>query len=342
MRDATDSPTFRLIEVDVEMVTTLAWKGDDLFDMASGDVTIELDPVAEKRRSVRFSSYGLKFDRAVACQEGCHQGIYQARGTKALVRNPADQLEELNRSYYHAEVYEYPICIFHSASRSLVAHCPHDYNVIELHDSDTWESLTPARGRKAHDFFHSRLSVSPGARYLLSAGWFWHPFESIMVFDVGEALSDHTHLDGPGLQVPVAAEVDSATFLGPDRVLIATKGDERLDDPDHDSRALGAAQLGCWSISEGDWVTRARLNSMAGTLVAVGPGHVLGLYGHPKLIDVESGAIVQEWPGIRTGRQDGSLLLGEEADRIPPIARDESRARLAVAGDGMISLLLAG
>jgi hypothetical protein len=46
-----------------------------------------------------------------------------------------------------------------------------------------------------------------------------------------------------------------------------------------------------------------------GTLMAVGPAHVLTLYEHPRLIEIASGGIIEEWPTIASGTQQGSVLL---------------------------------
>jgi hypothetical protein len=44
-----------------------------------------------------------------------------------------------------------------------------------------------ARGRvidAAVDFFHSRLAVSPDGRFLLSAGWVWHPLSLAEIYEL--------------------------------------------------------------------------------------------------------------------------------------------------------------
>jgi hypothetical protein len=80
--------------------------------------------------------------------------------------------------------------VFHRAGRALVAHCPASYRQLHIDDADSGERLTTTGRREAHDFFHSRLEVSPDGRYLLSAGWFWHPWEALMLFEVDEATHE--------------------------------------------------------------------------------------------------------------------------------------------------------
>ncbi len=64
------------------------------------------------------------------------------------------------------------------------------YNRLEIEDARTGEPLTAGPEREPDDFFHSRLAVSPSGRYLLSAGWVWHPWGCLVVFDLRQALAD--------------------------------------------------------------------------------------------------------------------------------------------------------
>jgi hypothetical protein len=325
-------------------VKTLTWRGDALFDMARGERTIPISGAPEKRR---FSGYGPRFDRGAACPAGCHQAIYQTLGTKAVLRTPSDEVRELDRSYYCADAYEYPIAIFQVGDRTLVAHCPTDYNVIHLDDADSGERLTAShRLERADDFFHSRLEASPDGRFLLSAGWVWHPWEGLCVFDVSEALADPAHLDRGGIDAPgskvgsVAGEVAPATFLDESTVVVATKDDdERLDDPEPDTAAVGGRELATWSLRDKQWVTRAHPRVPLGTIMAFGSEHVVSFFEHPRLLNLETGVMVEEWPEIGTGRQRGALLMDDGSEGIPPIARDPFHARFAVAAADHIDVI---
>jgi hypothetical protein len=322
-------------------VSALSWKGHELFDMAGGESTIH---ISDGRLERKYSGYGQRFDRASACPAGCHQAIYECLGTKALLRRSSGDLEELDRSFYHADVYEFPLALFHRDGRALLAHCPDSYRQLHVDDADAGDRLTKNGRLEARDFFHSRLEASPDGRYLLSAGWFWHPWEALMLFDVDEAIADPRTLDGPGLGgttpwLMIAAEVAAATFSDSDRVLVATKGGERLDDPDVEEASLGCGELGCWAISEREWVSRSSPGIPLGTLMAVGPAHVLSLYEHPRLIEIASGSIVEEWPAIASGTQQGSLILGDEQAMIPPIARDPLHNRIAIADSTGINVI---
>jgi hypothetical protein len=62
--------------------------------------------------------------------------IYKRLGTKALLLKDGKFVREMNRSFYHANVYAYPVCLLRGPdNRILVAHCPDEYNRIELDDA---------------------------------------------------------------------------------------------------------------------------------------------------------------------------------------------------------------
>jgi hypothetical protein len=71
-----------------------------------------LDGAVEKAK-VRWA---FPFDAAQSTPDGRIAVIYQRRGTKGLVLRGERVLRELNRSFYHADAYEYPIC--HRATTS--------------------------------------------------------------------------------------------------------------------------------------------------------------------------------------------------------------------------------
>src|SRR5256885_1593523 len=82
-------------------------------------------------------------------------------------------LREINRRYYHGNDYEYPIALGRLPDgREVLVHCPDHYNKLEIEELSSGRRLTERPGR-APDVFHSRLSLSPGGRRLLSGGLGW-------------------------------------------------------------------------------------------------------------------------------------------------------------------------
>ena len=318
-------------------VRSLVWRGEDLFDPIGGERVIRL---AGEQSKPPYGPYPYPFDRAAICPGGCHVAMYTARQTKGLILGRERTYRQINRDYYHAGVYEYPIALGRIADgRELLAHCPDKYSQLEIESLDTGEPMT-GRPPSTFDFFHSRLEFSPGGRYLLSAGWYWHPWDSLYVYDVEAVLAEPQGLDGKG-DLPgrrVAAELASATFRDDDTLIVATVPDpERMDDPEPEPRSLGSMELASWSISSSEWLTRAPLEKPVGGLMSAGSSHVISFHEHPRLIDLNTGRVVREWSDLATGTQLGSYASGTKD--VPPIAKDPAGLRFAVADSDLISVI---
>src|SRR5262249_20837678 len=154
----------------------------------------------------------------------------------------------------------------------------------QIEDLESGQCMTGGE-RTPADVFHSRLAVSPDGRHLLMAGWVWHPYGVGWVFDLQQALTDPSVLDGRGI-VPlyeaVDAEVAAACWLDDDRVVMATSTEESLDGDQPE--ALSPGQLGVWSISASAWQHRTTVTNPVGMMIAC-DDRVLALHGHPRLVD---------------------------------------------------------
>jgi hypothetical protein len=139
-------------------IRSLCWRGEELVDWVGGCRAFALDG-RERPSSVH---YAYRFDAATASPDGRYAVIYEQLGTKGLLLHDGKCIREINRSYYHADAYEYPVALFRDpGGRLLLAHCPEDYCRIDLEEAETGRLLTASAGRKLEDFFHSRLTASP-------------------------------------------------------------------------------------------------------------------------------------------------------------------------------------
>ncbi|AZP18949.1 hypothetical protein EJC51_24500 [Streptomyces aquilus] len=323
-----------LIVVEVtEEAQSLVWDGDDLVDVVGGGRRWGPDGV-EHPGPV---NHGFPFDRSIVSPSGRYSVVYAERGTKALLLDGDGLVRELNRSYYQADVFDYPVALGAlQDGREVLVHCPEEYNVLEIEDAESGERLTVGE-RRPKDVFHSRLAVSPGGTHLLSAGWFWHPYGVVEVFDLTSALTDPAVLDGQGVlpeDPGIDAEVASACWLDGDRLAVAT-GEEPHDE-EETTPALGRRQLGVWSLSGRRWIHRSKVDFALGTLIARGDT-VVSLYGHPRLIDVTTGGVVAEWPTVEVPRRDGSY--GVTHIPSPVVALHPDGIRLAVAQPDSIAII---
>jgi hypothetical protein len=195
-------------------------------------------------------------------------------------------VREIHRAPYHADAFLYPVCLFTLDGRVVLAHCPESYARIEIEDADTGERLTHSSSRKEADFFHSRLSTSPGAKRLMSAGWVWTPWDAIVWFDIAAAIADPTLLEllegSPRSRNIGLAEEGSATWLDDDRIIIG--GSSEAEDPEesaetdraHPGPHLRPKGLALYHIPSRAFVQSADLGYPPGTMMAAGPvRHVL-------------------------------------------------------------------
>jgi hypothetical protein len=320
-------------------IRSLSWCGEELVDWVGGARRFSLDGIQE-RAAIR---YAYRFDSAIACPEGRFAVIYEKLGTKGLLLDNGKVVRELNRSFYQAEAYEYPVSFLRgSAGQLLLAHCPNAYCQIDFEDVETGRSLTASNERKPSDFFHSRLAVSPNGKRLLSAGWVWHPWSAVVWFDISRALKDPLHLDR-GEPVRSGREEASACWLDDDLLVATGSGD--IEDADDEQKAepvpqLGPLGLAIFDIAQGVCLRAFQLNEPAGTVFAVDRRHILSLYRHPKLIDLETGKIVHAWSDLRSGLQSSSIIWGMKEDAMPPpMTFDPIRKRFAIANGDVVTII---
>jgi hypothetical protein len=309
-------------------VRSLIWEHDTLVDWAGGGVRYGMDGTVTPRRR----SFSTTFDAAAISPSGEYVVLYARLGTKGILLRNGNLIREVNRSYYCADAFEYPICMVRLASgREAIIHCPIEYNRLEIDDLETGASLTAGQERTPSDFFHSRLASSPDGANIVSAGWLWNPIDEVRIFDVASALNDPSLLDGHGLINCAWADESSATFL-PDGKLAVTLAS--MDDDEAEKRE---PELLLFDLLEPAPRSTRKLSARAGTMMAVGTDHLLTLHTFPRLINIATGEIEHEWPHIYSGVQTSSILAGSA---LPPaIAMDHAGQRFAIASANGITVL---
>jgi hypothetical protein len=322
----------RIARIAVQNTRSLCWTGDTLVDWVAGGRILHPNGAVERA----YVFYPFRFDSAIASPDGEFVVIYEKLGTKGLVLHRGQLVREINRSYYHAHVYEYPVAVFQlDSGRTILAHCPDEYCRLELEDIVTGERIGGQPKRKPADFFHSRLRVSSNGRWLLSAGWVWHPFSMVAVFDVEAALKTSDSLDQTVRLPEISAEVASAEFMANDQILIATS-DESLDADAKD--AIGSNTVAVIDLSTQQVVLRLPVTEPLGSLMPVDEDVAVSFYEHPKLFSLRTGTVLKRWETLKSGKQTSSIIWKEEGTP-PPIAIDAQRRRFAVADDSGVAVV---
>lgn len=314
------------VELPVAGVRAMAWMNGELVDVAGGWRVLYPD-----LRAAHFSRYGPHFDAAVASPQGDLCALVSTAGTSAVILGPDGRVaREVHRSYYHADAYRYPLTLFTLPDgQTGVAHCPREYNVLDVEVAATGLPLTTRDDVDDRaDTFHSRLAVSSDGGLLLSAGWLWHPWGVLHVYDLSRALAEPQVLDGDGdvfgERSPLGAEVAGACFLDRDVVLSTTSEPNDPDGPDD----LSPNTLARWSTVDRRFVWSHAYDVSPGDLTAMA-GNVLALNGHPRLYDGATGALIQEWPDLPTGESESSITWADTLRGPGRIAVDGSADRFA-------------
>jgi len=346
-------------------VRSLLWSGDTLVDLVGGIRVFNF----KGEVGHASISWAYKFDSAIFSNDGNYAAVYELLGTKCILLKGRQILREINRSFYHAHDYEYPIAfIALKDGTQALAHCPEYFNKIEIEEVESGRRLTGRDTPPANSMFHSRLAASEDGKYLISAGWVWHPMSQLWIYDLEEVMRDPRVLDSaprdlydkwnlPGY------EVDSAAFSSNERLLFTTFDDWEDEDDADDLDDLGLSDSGIAEVAEQAAVamslsprircgrkeivefeldSRTVLSSVpldqpTGTLMPSGD-YVVAFDKHPRLLNMRDGVCVEQWPNLATGNRAFSIRR-----TVPPcIALDPKNHRFAVASNDAITVIQLG
>jgi hypothetical protein len=311
--------------VDCPNLSAITWDKDNLIEVPSGRI-IQMDGTVSPSSSVA----SFAFDRALSLRSGdvLWTLAYANRGTKAVLFKNSCEHRELNRSYYFADTYDYPIALTTGpAGQAVIIHCPNAFNIVECEEAESGEILWSKKTEAME--FHSRLSISPNGRFFLSAGWFWHPLGGAWLC----SLSDDSG-EPRDVQFSFGAEIDSATFLDDDHVVVSST--DIIINSECPKSGLGPMQLGVWSISKANWVSRVPISATTGTIMPW-RDWVISFYEHPKLIELKTGKVVHTWEHLNSGRQIGAIDIG--TPQPPPMALNPNNGMFALCDDKRIHIV---
>ncbi|MFD1469937.1 hypothetical protein ACFQ48_17040 [Hymenobacter caeli] len=316
---------------------TIAWVGDALVDWACAGQLYGLDG---ERRQLGESHYSFSFDRALTSTDGQYAFLYQKLGTKGLLLKNGEMLREINRSYYHAETYEYPAAFVTVEGTTYLVHCPVEYCQLDFENVETGELVTNTPARSPTDFFHSRLEISPGGTYLMSKGWYWHPWNGIQVFDIWACLRDPLLLDNCLEMSPeTGSEISSAGFVTNNTVLLVASGeDSAQEDEDEDEvDALPPGRLAVWNVETKEFSPAVSSPWPFGNVFPIDENRAWDLYQYPKIIDIKTGEVLAKLELLNTGRQSSSII--RYLDFVPAIVFNPQTKRIAVKIDNQVEVL---
>ena len=313
-----------------ENCSTLDWVGERLIDWTSN--RIYYDPLNQGKSFNKYS-FGKRFDAVKSINKGEYVVIYERLGTKGLILKNGELIREIDRSYYYSDVYEYPIELFKYSNSVLIAHCPSDYNQLEIEEIETGKRLTESELREPKDIFHSRLEVSPNGKFLLSAGWVWHPVDVLTLFETEEVLANPKLLDTFDRGPCISSEVSSATFMDDSRILVLSSDEDPLDE---DEFTLPPSHVGIYNIEQNRFETMWKQPERLGKLIPINNGFAWDLFEHPKILNLKTGQVIASIPNINSGKQNSSIIHHLD---LPYHSISSDRTKLAISNGDKIELL---
>jgi len=285
------------------------WEGDALLDWRSGGDRLFV--TGECTKGSVYMPHG--FDRAIVSPSKQYSLVFRSNQTKGLLLKDWKVMREINRSYYNADMYEFPAVFAQlSTGEEVLIHCPTAYNRLSV---ESVQNGTPViqgeRLPRGHDFFHSWMSVGPKAKYLLSVGWVWQPWSTAMLYDFEAALMDATVLDGPGISIPVDDEIYAGVFVSEDELVLNC-----YQEPDNDGKN-DEHYFVHWKIGDKQVLKRFSHSDCGGELHFVPDHFVLSTAACPRLFDYHSGELVYEWSNLTTNAPASCYCRDQSQVKVP-------------------------
>ena len=327
---------------DVGRVWSLSWSGDTLVDWCYGMRRWDADGNLHNKNFM--SAYA--FDLAVPSPCGEFVCVAATNQTKGVIRQQEDfkNVREVNRSYYFADSYSYPV-VFATLKngRTVIIHCPEEYNRLEMEDPKSGERIgyrqdATRTNDDLADVFHSRLSISPSGKWLMSNGWYWHPFETVELFSVEAAAEDIRHFNQPETQAPQPSIAQDAKFLADDRIMIRyAEGWCDVEGNEISSKENASTNtVAIWEIGSKSFDSVYHFQQPMGVLMPINDRYIVDLFEHPKLIDLQTAETVETWDSIDSGKEVSCLTSRKS---YPAVALDTVRKRLAIHNNERIDIL---
>lgn len=343
-------PEFSCFEIPIDyQPKLLVWHGGELIDPVAGNRYSPQKGIQQLTKGAITLGggdivplgfiIGFSFDSGHSLSVDGHDWmvVYQRNGTKGLILRDLENVREINRSYYHAQSYEYPVKLIRLPSgRAGLIHCPVDYNILHIEDAETGECLTSRGGQEASDVFHSRLDTMPDGSGFCDHGWIWHPVEDAAYFSVDACLASPALLDQFHKyticdssyydQYGESREIENAVCCAGGTVVCTWK--------EYYGNEGGSSFLRSWSSTTKTWISDFIETEALGVLYC-GDKYAYSLFDHLKLLEIASGKVLKRWPHIKSGNQRSVITRGTSV----PVAFDPISFSIAVATETAVCIV---
>ena len=278
-------------------------------------------------------TYGFG-NSAISSLDGIYAFIYEKLGTKGLLLKNGELIREINRSYYCANAYEFPAAFITFEHRTYLIHCPIAYDQLDFEDVETGEIITNIEGRKPDGRFHSRLEISTDGTFLMSKGWVWHPLYTISVFNIEECIRNPLLLDNSRFSPDVGVEICTASFID-DNTIIIGSSDEVFDEDNIE--ILPPGHICLWDLKTDQLSKPVKPKEAFGNLFAINANYIWDTFCFPKIIDINTGEIIEQNKEINSGKQQGPMISA--TSNFPSIIFNKQTKQIAIKANEKIEVL---
>jgi len=312
-------------------LNTISWFNNTIVDWDSAGTQYFLDGSTKQLRKYHL---GLPSSAAITTPDGMYNFIYSRLGTKGLLLKNGELLREIDRSYYCADVYEYPAAFATVKNKTYLIHCPISYKQLDFEDVETGQLITNIPGREPIDFFHSRLEISPDGKYLIDRGWAWHPLDWLEVYNIQDCLDNPKLLDNSTLSPDIGTEICTASFINSSKILIGSSNEvinnERADE-------MPIKSLAIWDLETNRISNPTKVNGTFGNLFAINDDYAWDMFDYPKIINIHTGEIVDKDETIDSGKRNSAIAYS--LNEYPQIIFNRDTKQIALSGKDKIEVL---
>jgi hypothetical protein len=310
---------------------TINWFDNTIVDWGSAGKQYFIDGQIKELHKYHHT---LNFDGSINSADGKYAFVYQKLGTKGLLLKEGELLREINRPYYCANIHEYPAAFVTLNNITYLIHCPVEYCQLDFENVETGEIVTNIPGRDADDVFYSRLEISSDNKFLMSKGWWWHPWDVVHVFNTDECLKDPLLLDRSALRPDTNAEICTASFIDNTRILMGSSAEVFDDEADISLSNLPPKHIAIWDLETKQISKPVKVNGDFGNLFAIDENRAWDMYLFPKIIDLHTGDFIDKDETIDSGKQNSSI-----SGKSPQIVFNRQTKQIAIAGNEKIEIL---
>jgi len=314
--------------IKTNFLQTIDWVNGNIVDWVSAGQQYSLDG---QRKQLTKYHFAFSFDGSITSQDAQYVFIYKRLGTKGLLLKNGEIIREINRSYYHAETYEFPAAFVTFENQTYLVHCPISYRRLDFENVETGEIISNVKDRKPSDIFHSRLSLSPDNKYLMVCGWAWHPVDTVELFDIADCFKNPLLLDKSSVSPDFGIPINSASFIDSKRILLAASDDEPFDD--EVPPILPQKHIAIWDFTTNELSKPVKVDGEFGNLFAINEKWAWDTFKFPKIINIQTGEIESKMEEINSGLQTSSIM---DDGKSPQICFDKHTSQIAIRIDNTL------